>query len=479
MLEVKDLSVMIDKNEILKHISFSISDGEIVGLVGESGSGKTMTSLAIAGLLSKDAKMSGQIILDSECLNELSSKVRRKYNGSRISFIFQEPMTSLNPLMKIGKQIEEVLVLHTSLDKTQRYNRVMEIMKETELKEPEKLYHMYPNELSGGMRQRVVIAMASILKPSLIIADEPTTALDVETGKSILKLICKLNKECGSKVLLISHDLNIIRNTCTRVMVMQGGNIVETASADEIFNNPKNEYTKLLVRAVNGNIKENKFKGNKGILKLSDVSLYYREKGKKKYIAEGINFSINEGEILGLLGKSGCGKSTLSRAITGLFGNFDGRIEKLCDNEGIQMVFQDPYSSLNPSKTIGFLLSEPLRNKRRYSKKEIKDKVLEMLSQVELPLDFYNRYPDELSGGQRQRISIAIAIIGEPKLIIADEPVSALDVTVQSQVLELLLRVQKEQKISILLISHDVSVLERVCDRIITWDEITEKKKNI
>ena len=350
---------------------------------------------------------------------------------------------------------------------------VLEIMKEVELSEPSKLYDKYPSELSGGMRQRVVIAMAAVLKPSLIIADEPTTALDADTGRSILKLIKGLNEKYGSKVLIISHDLNVIKSMCSYVYVMKNGELVENGTTKDIFEAPKNQYTQSLIEAIQKREKQIKIKGTENILEVKEVSLFYREKKGINVIAENINFSIKKGEILGLLGKSGCGKSTLSRAIAGLNKRYKGEIKYYGEGEEkIQMVFQDPYSSLNPSKTIGFILSEPLKNQGKLTKEEIKKEVLNILKQVELPEEFYNRYPHELSGGQRQRVSIGIALIAKPKLIIADEPVSALDVTVQKQILELFLKVQKETNISILMISHDIQVLNQVCDRIIKWCEI-------
>lgn len=473
MLEVKDLIIKIEDREIIKKISFSVYDGEVIGLVGESGSGKTMTALAVAGLLSNNAKCSGDIVLDDITLSDLSINERRKYNGERISFVFQEPMTSLNPLVKVGKQIEEVLFIHTDMDKKSRKERVIDIMKQVELKEPEKLYNMYPNELSGGMRQRVVIAMASVLEPTLIIADEPTTALDADTGKAILGLIDSLNKNHKSKVILISHDLNVVRKICSRVIVMKEGEIIEEGSIKEIFDSPKKEYTRFLIEAASDSKKENKIEGEDTILEVSDVSLYYKEKGRENIIADNICFEVKEGEILGILGKSGCGKSTLSRAIAGLSDMYHGTIRRnISEKMGVQMVFQDPYSSLNPSKTIGFIMSEPLRNKGGYTKQEIKERVYKILNQVELSKEIYDRYPDELSGGQRQRVSIGIALISEPKLIIADEPVSALDVTVQGQILELILKLQREKHISMIMISHDRGVLKKVCDRVLHWEEM-------
>lgn len=473
MLEVKDLFVALGNKNIVNGIALKVPHKSIVGLVGESGSGKTISAMAIAGLLDSQMKTSGQIILEGTEISNLNYKERGRFNGSKIAFIFQEPMTSLNPLMKVGKQIEEVLKLHSDISKDDRKARVLEIMKEVELAEPSKLYDKYPSELSGGMRQRVVIAMAAVLKPSLIIADEPTTALDADTGRAILKLIKDINEKYGSKVLIISHDLNAIKSMCSYVYVMKDGELVENGTTKEIFEAPKNQYTKSLIEAIQKREKQIKVKGTENILEVKEVSLFYREKKGINVIAENINFSIKKGEILGLLGKSGCGKSTLSRAIAGLNKRYKGEIKYYGEGEEkIQMVFQDPYSSLNPSKTIGFILSEPLKNQGKLTREEIKKEVLNILKQVELPEEFYNRYPHELSGGQRQRVSIGIALIAKPKLIIADEPVSALDVTVQKQILELFLKVQKETNISILMISHDIQVLNQVCDRIIKWCEI-------
>lgn len=473
MLEVKDLFVALGNKNIVNGIALKVPHKAIVGLVGESGSGKTISAMAIAGLLDSQMKTSGQIILEGTEISNLNYKERRRFNGSKIAFIFQEPMTSLNPLMKVGKQIEEVLKLHSDISKDDRKARVLEIMKEVELAEPSKLYDKYPSELSGGMRQRVVIAMAAVLKPSLIIADEPTTALDADTGRAILKLIKDINEKYGSKVLIISHDLNVIKSMCSYVYVMKDGELVENGTTKEIFEAPKNQYTKSLIEAIQKREKQIKVKGTENILEVKEVSLFYREKKGINVIAENINFSIKKGEILGLLGKSGCGKSTLSRAIAGLNKRYKGEIKYYGeDEEKIQMVFQDPYSSLNPSKTIGFILAEPLKNQGKLTREEMKKEVLNILKQVELPEEFYNRYPHELSGGQRQRVSIGIALIAKPKLIIADEPVSALDATVQKQILELFLKVQKETNISILMISHDIQVLNQVCDRIIKWSEI-------
>ncbi|NLL94006.1 MAG: ABC transporter ATP-binding protein [Clostridiales bacterium] len=457
MLKIEDLKITINDNHIIKGISFEAGPGEIVGLVGESGSGKTITSLAVAGLLPENFHIQGEIHKGDD-----SSK------GTKVGFIFQEPMTALNPLMKVGRQIEEVLKINTKIGSKERKERVIKMMEQVQLENVEEVYNKYPYELSGGMRQRVVIAIATILKPSIIIADEPTTALDVDTSQAILEIILDINKKVKSTILFISHDLSVISKICSRVIVMKDGRIIEEGSTRDILNNPKHDYTKKLISAANLETKVEVATAGENILDIRDVTLYHFDKHKKEDISGNINFSIRRGEILGLLGKSGCGKSSLSRAIAGLSGLYNGNIIKKCSN--IQMIFQDPYGSLNPSKTIGFILSEPLRNKG-ISKAEIKDKVIKTLLEVELSPDYYNRYPDMLSGGQRQRVSIGAAVISEPDLLIADEPVSALDVTIRSQILELILKMQQKHGMSVLMISHDVMVLNNTCDRIIKWEE--------
>lgn len=457
MLKIEDLKITINDNHIIKGISFEAGSGEIVGLVGESGSGKTITSLAVAGLLPENFNIQGEIYKGDDSSKE-----------TKVGFIFQEPMTALNPLMKVGRQIEEVLKINTKIGSKERKERVIKMMEQVQLENVEEVYNKYPYELSGGMRQRVVIAIATILKPSIIIADEPTTALDVDTSQAILEIILDINKKVKSTILFISHDLSVISKICSRVIVMKDGRIIEEGSTRDILNNPKHDYTKKLVSAANLETKVEVATAGENILDIRDVTLYYFDKHKKEDISGNINFSIRRGEILGLLGKSGCGKSSLSRAIAGLSGLYNGNIIKKCSN--IQMIFQDPYGSLNPSKTIGFILSEPLRNKG-ISKAEIKDKVIKTLLEVELSPDYYNRYPDMLSGGQRQRVSIGAAVISEPDLLIADEPVSALDVTIRSQILELILKMQQKHGMSVLMISHDVMVLNNTCDRIIKWEE--------
>jgi ABC-type glutathione transport system ATPase component len=330
--------------------------------------------------------------------------------------------------------------------------------------------------------------MASILKPALIIADEPTTALDVETGEAVLHIIKKINEKFKNMIILISHDLKVIKKMCSRVVVMKSGEIVEVGNTSDIFANPKDDYTKRLIASIQTYEKANKKTENKPLVEIDNLSLFYNEKKgesifaktEKHYIAEGICFTINKGEILGLLGGSGCGKSTLSRVLAGLKHNYEGNIRYIGENKedkiNIKMVFQDPYSSLNPSMTIGEIISEPLRNQKKssvkHTKEDIRQQVEAVLELIGLDKEYYNRYPSELSGGQRQRVSIGAAIISKPQLIIADEPVSALDATICQQILELFVDIQKKYETTILMISHDVSVLEKTCDRIIKWENI-------
>lgn len=477
MVKINNLQVNIEDTLAVADVSFEVAEGEILGIVGESGSGKTQTCLAIAGLLSNEAKMSGEVWFDDVCISHLSGKERRDYNGDVISMIFQEPMTSLNPLLKVGNQIEEVLKLHRKdLTAKERYDRVIKILDEVEIDEPARVYEQYPHELSGGMRQRIVIAIAAILHPKLIIADEPTTSLDSETSEAILKLILKINKKYNNSVIFISHDLKVVRKICKNVIVMKEGIIVERGSVSDIFENPKEDYTKKLLECaylsnkdiLPENIED---KDKDLILDVKNVSLYYNDKekgffGKKfrDYVLRDISFNVKKGEIVGIVGSSGKGKTTLAKAILGLHKEFDGEIKLFA--KGTQMVFQDPFDSLNPTLTVADIIAEPLRVAGKLGKNEIKEKVYDMLDKVGLSNDFCNRFPDELSGGQRQRVSIAVALINGNDFIVADEPCSALDVTVQKQIMELFLKLQKEMNIAILLISHDEELVKAMCDRV-------------
>lgn len=473
MLKVENLTIKFESETVVNDITFNIEEGEILGIVGESGSGKTMTALSIAGLLPKEAALSGSIEFGGKDLVSMPEKERRKYKGKEIGMVFQEPMTSLNPVLKIRKQLEEILILHFHYSKEERFEKMIEALRVVELPEPEKLLSKYPHELSGGMQQRVMIAMALLGEPKLIIADEPTTALDIDVQKQILQLMSKINKEKHTSFLFISHDLNVIKEICDRVIVMYKGDNVETGATQEVFYNPKHDYTKKLIASIVNGTKQAAVNENKSILEVKDVNIYYMEKPdtmfarkQKHTIIKNFNLDIKEGEIVGIVGRSGIGKTSLCKSILGLHKDYEGEI--IHHSKMPQMVFQDTYSSLNPAKKIGWILEEPLRIQKQSVVDERKAQVKEMLEKVGMGEEFSDRYPDELSGGQRQRVSIALALMLKSRFIIADEPVSALDVTTQTQILELLLQLQKEFKLSILFISHDINVVNKVCDRIIT-----------
>ena len=521
MIRVKNLSVAFDGPEVVKNVSFEIGDGEILGVVGESGSGKSVTALTMMGLVSEGARVtSGEIYYDDELLLKAGTPrdnaLYREYLGRKMSMVFQEPMTSLNPTMKVGKQVEEVLSLHeAAIEETQREStvpsgsavqsdvkcgekvpgkkrkqyrerkearkqKVLEALSSVGLKDVERVYELYPHQLSGGMRQRVMIAMAVILHPGLIVADEPTTALDVTVQNQIIELLKKINQEQNNSLLFITHDLNLARRLCDRILVMQNGCIVEEGITEEIFQNPRGEYTRKLISAVPGRTgKKKKLRKEigKALVEVRDLSVFYRENAnslfgrtEKKCVVRNADFSVYEGEILGLVGESGCGKTTLSKAILGLNKMITGEVTH--HSNAPQMVFQDPYSSLNPSKTVGWLLQEPLRAQRALdpskamTEAESRAEAIEMLKRVGLEEKYFDRKPSQLSGGHRQRISIGQALITRPGLVIADEPVSALDVTIQAQILELIRRLQEELGTAFLFISHDINVIYQVSDRI-------------
>ncbi|WP_246241065.1 dipeptide ABC transporter ATP-binding protein [Anaerocolumna sedimenticola] len=480
-----------DIHKVVNNVSFRLQEGEILGIVGESGSGKTMTALAVMGLLSKAANiLGGSILFGNQDLLKLSIEELRKLKGKQEAMIFQEPMTSLNPVMTIGSQVEEMLLLHESeLNAEQRIKRVLSALSEAGLTDVENLYHKYPHQLSGGMRQRVMIAMAMICKPKLLIADEPTTALDVTIQAQILSLVQSLSEEYGTSVLLISHDLGVIQKICSRAIVMQNGEIVEEGLVSDLFINPEKEYTKSLIAAKTGLLKKSKknipeevartendrpeLNADKSgyILEVQNLKVYYEEKGKKlfekrikKQIVNNVSFYINSGEILGIVGESGSGKSTLAKAVVGLIESKTGEIH--LKEAKPQMVFQDPYSSLNPAKKVGWILEEPLKLANSKNPKERKEKVSKVLREVGLDENYADRYLSEMSGGQRQRVAIGAALIQNSKFIVLDEPVSALDVTVQAQILELLKKLQKEYNLSYLFISHDLNVIYQMCDRV-------------
>lgn len=473
LLEVRRLSVAFaegsGRKTAVDDISFVVNKGEILGVVGESGSGKSMTALTVMGIQPEDAEVSGSILFQGRDLLRLSEGELNQVRRNGMGMVFQEPMTSLNPVMKVGAQVAECLKLGGERSPSRLREKTLEALRSVGLPDVEEIYDKYPHELSGGMRQRAMLAMAMVHEPSLLIADEPTTALDVLVQAQILDLIGRLHKERQLSVLFISHNLNVIRQVCDRVVVMRGGRILEEGPVKRVFEAPEHAYTKRLLGAAVE--RKGDFRTDRTVLSVKNLSVRYRERklfasGKQggRQVLSGISFHVREGEIFGIVGESGCGKSTLARTITGLHKDYEGEIF-VDGNIRPQMVFQDPFGSLNPARKIGWILEEPLKLRGIRDKTERKRMVEELLGDIGLDASFADRYPRELSGGQRQRISIGLALSMNSKLIIADEPVSALDITIQAQILELLLTINREKKTAILFITHDLSLVRRICHR--------------
>jgi peptide/nickel transport system ATP-binding protein len=517
LLTLNKLGIAIGENVLLKDISFDIFPNEIVAIVGESGSGKSLTARSITGLLpeSKLNITSEQLLFNNNSLEGLSESEWQKIRGNKIGMIFQEPQSSLNPTMKCGTQVIEMLNQHIQDTSENKKNKVIASFEQVYLDNPERIFNAYPHELSGGQKQRVMIAMALICNPQLLIADEPTTALDVTVQKQIISLIVERQKADKMSVLFISHDLNLVSQLADRVLVMYQGEIVESGITAEVFNSPKEAYTRGLLNArpdakirlkrlptiadfinevkltneVDENIRkkiQNEIYSKPPLLQVKNLKkeyvLYDGLFKKNKYLkaVQDVSFDLFKGETLGLVGESGCGKSTLSRALIYLDPPTKGSIffqgkelSSMSSNEirsirkDIQFVFQDPYSALHPLKKIGQAIAEPLQvHQITPGLKETKIRVLELLESVGLEASFYERYPHELSGGQRQRIVIARALATEPMLIICDEAVAALDISVQAQVLNLLNDLKEQFDLSYLFISHDLNVVKYMSDKI-------------
>lgn len=497
----------------VEDVSFDINPGETVCVVGESGSGKSVSSLSLmrlvefgggviaAGELMFNRREGGTIDLATTQQDKM-----KEIRGDEIGMIFQEPMTALNPVFTVGRQLTEGLRVHKGMNKSQAEARALELLRQVRIPEPERRLGQYPHELSGGMRQRVVIAMAMACEPRLLIADEPTTALDVTIQAEILALMDRLKRETGTAVMFITHDMAVVAQMADRVVVMFRGNKVEEGTVEEIFENPQHDYTKALLAAVPklGEMRGKaypepmKLMGVEGqnldpikgtdevLLKVENLTTRFDVKGgflrqtvAQVHAVEDVSFTINKGQTLSLVGESGCGKSTTGRAILRLVDpqsgtvGFEGRdvlgfnqreLHKV--RQDMQMIFQDPFASLNPQMMLSDQVAEPMRNYGLASGSELQDRVADLFDRVHLPRSFMRRYPHEMSGGQRQRIAIARALALNPKLIIADEAVSALDVSVQAQVLNLMMELQSELGISFLFISHDMAVVERVSHQV-------------
>ena len=467
-------------------MNYEVAAGEVLAIVGESGSGKSSSQMGLMSLLASNARVTGSVkVRGNEMLGENQKQVR-KFRGKEVAYIFQEPMTALNPVYTIGFQIVEALQTHMPLSNKQAKQRAIELLTLVELPDPAKAFDKYPHQLSGGQRQRAMIAQSLSCDPGLLIADEPTTALDVTVQAEILDLMRNLKDKLNSAVVLITHDMGVVADLADRILVMKDGFTVETGTSDQIFNKPTHPYTQALLAAVPklGRTTKRELTVNKQaepVLALSDVSISYPKRGRVPAFqaAKNISFEIYPGEILGLVGESGSGKTTVGRAAIGLLPITNGSI-KLVGEEiskatekqlrGLRqhtgIVFQDPGSSLNPRLPIGESIGEPILLAGRAAGAELNTMVEDLLDSVELPRSYRNRYPHELSGGQRQRVGIARAISLRPDLLIADEPTSALDVSVQARFLELLVELQEKLKFACLFISHDLAVVDMLAHRI-------------
>ena len=494
LLNIQNLNIAFGKTPVVNNVSFSIREGEVLCLVGESGSGKSLSALSAIGLLPEGANVQADAITFADHnLQALPNKEFCKLRGREIAMIFQEPMTSLNPVMTVGEQVAEVFEIHTKLSKKEIKEQVISLFQKVKIKDPERRYDDYPFQLSGGQRQRVMIAMALALEPKLLIADEPTTALDVTVQGEILKLIRDLTSEMGTAVLFITHDLGVVEEIGNHVCVMQNGEIVEEGSIEKVIQKPEHPYTKKLKAACPKLVKDKEYQksGESDFLCVENLQKTFMVKEGGFFGAEkpfqalkGISFSMNKGETIGIVGESGCGKSTLSRCLVRLYDVDGGKIvfdgQDVTHVEGselknmrrnIQMVFQDPFASLNPRMKVGEIVAEGLQAHGLMSKKEREEFVKNLLQDCGLPADAMGRYPHQFSGGQRQRIGIARALALKPDLIIADEPVSALDVSVQKQILDLMADLKEKYNLSYLFISHDLRVISEVSDRVIVMND--------
>lgn len=515
--------------QVLHDIDLDIFKNEIVAIVGESGSGKSVTSKALMGLLPKQSAQitAEELSLQEQNLLKLEDGEWSRFRGSEISMIFQEPMSSLNPTITCGNQVMEVILQHQKLSTSEARKRVQELFEKVKLPTPQITFSKYPHEISGGQMQRVMIAMAIACKPILLIADEPTTALDVTVQKEIILLLKELQKEYGMSILFISHDLSLVQSIANRIVVMYQGRVVENGSSEEVFNNPKEKYTKALIASrpsVTARVKNlptisdfvkntvskelinkkqrkeihDKIYSQPPILQIIDLvkdfPLKKRLFEKQDYFraVDAVSFNLYAGESLGLVGESGCGKSTLGNLILRLIDSTSGKIiykdEDITSLKGkamrelrkeIQIIFQDPFASLNPRLTVGQAIIEPMKwHGIGKDNSDRKARVLHLLKKVGLTEEHYNRYPHEFSGGQRQRIGIARTVALEPKLIVCDESVSALDISVQAQVLNLLNEFKADFGFSYLFISHDLAVVKYFCDQVIVMNKGKIEEKN-
>lgn len=492
ILEVRDFSVEFWVEGVwypaASNMNFDLKPGKVLAIVGESGSGKSTTAMGLMSLLAPNSRMSGSVKVKGQEMQGASQKVLRKFRGKEVAYIFQEPMTALNPVYTIGFQISETLRAHFDLGPTEAKNRAIELLTMVEIPEPHIAIDKYPHQLSGGQRQRAMIAQALACDPSLLIADEPTTALDVTVQAEILELMRGLKDKLNSAILLITHAMGVVADLADDILVMKNGVIVESGTSEQIFYNPTHPYTKELLAAVPvlGKGKKRSFvvdtaQRSEPVLKMENVTIEYPKRGRVPAFTavKDFDLEIYRGEIVGLVGESGSGKTTVGRGAIGLLPIKSGKIEivgtdisnansnllkSIRRHTGI--VFQDPASSLNPRMPIGESIGEPIFLANKAEGEALNKQVEDLLESVELPRHYRNRFPHELSGGQRQRVGIARALALTPDLLIADEPTSALDVSVQARFLELFLDLQSKLQFACLFISHDLAVIDILCHRV-------------
>jgi peptide/nickel transport system ATP-binding protein len=493
LLQIEGLTLASSSGPVVDGLSFDVRKGEVLGIVGESGSGKTMAARAIIGLLpAAIRRTAGRIVFEGEDLATLAPGALRRVRGRRVGMVFQEPMTSLNPALTIGRQLDEGLAYQTKLTAAERHGRIVEMLARIGLADGAQRLNAYPHEFSGGMRQRIMIASAMLMRPALLIADEPTTALDALVQREVAQLMLELSREQGAAAIMISHDLAMVAEFAQRVVVMERGRIVETGSSEEILLEPRHPYTRRLLDALPRRAPARVLApAATPVLDVKDLVIDFpgRSRGlfgraAPKRAVHGVSLQVMPGETVALVGASGSGKTTVGRAIVGLVQptsgevHFQGKPIAGLDAAGrqawrnaCQMVFQDPYGSLDPRMTVADLVGEALRNAPGIDKAARAARVRRTLGEVGLDPSFGSRYPHELSGGQRQRVAIARAIVREPAFIVADEPVSALDMTVQKQILTLIRSLQEAHGFACLFVSHDLGAVEQVADRVLVMDQ--------